>query len=186
MSDTGRREALKIIGAISVTCAFPFSADELYAQHAHPGMLQQIKPAPSPYQPKFFGESAYKTVARIADLIIPPTDTPGAAAAGVPEYIDRVVSGNEQQQSFREGLAWLDEAAGGDFLRLPEDRQIALLTPLCEAADAGKPRHAGDRFFQSMKSLTADGYYTSQAGLVQELGYNGNTVLPSFPACGKP
>ena len=37
-----------------------------------------------------------------------------------------------------------------------------------------------------MKSMTADGYYTSQIGLVQELGYKGNTVLPSFPACTHP
>ena len=31
-----RREALKIIGAVGVTCAFPFSANELYGQHVHP------------------------------------------------------------------------------------------------------------------------------------------------------
>ena len=31
-----RREALKIIGAVGVTCAFPFSANELYGQHIHP------------------------------------------------------------------------------------------------------------------------------------------------------
>ena len=30
-----RRESLKIIGAIGTTCAFPFSADELYGQHVH-------------------------------------------------------------------------------------------------------------------------------------------------------
>ena len=28
-----RRDALKIIGSIGATCAFPFAADELYAQH---------------------------------------------------------------------------------------------------------------------------------------------------------
>ena len=30
---------------------------------------------------------------------------------------------------------------------------------------------------------TADGYYTSRAGLLEELGYTGNTALASFPAC---
>ncbi len=187
MSDTGRREALKIIGAIGATCAFPFSADELYGQHAHAGTVERIRPAAAPYKPRFFSEAQYKLIARVADLIIPPTETPGAAAAGVPEYIDRVVGGSEQQQqSFREGIAWLDAAAGGNFLALPEDRQIALLTPLCEAADSNGLKHAGDRFFLSMKNLTADGYYTSQAGLVRELGYSGNTALPSFPECGRP
>ena len=35
----------------------------------------------------------------------------------------------------------------------------------------------------SIKNLTADGYYTSRAGLLEELGYSGNTVLGAFPAC---
>ena len=32
-----------------------------------------------------------------------------------------------------------------------------------------------------MKNLTADGYYTSYTGLIEELGYKGNTVLAAFP-----
>ncbi len=39
-----RREALKIIGAVGVTCAFPFSANELYGQHVHPIMQQRKQP----------------------------------------------------------------------------------------------------------------------------------------------
>jgi len=34
-----------------------------------------------------------------------------------------------------------------------------------------------------MKNLTADGYYTSYAGLVQELGYQGNQALSRFEGC---
>jgi hypothetical protein len=39
------------------------------------------------------------------------------------------------------------------------------------------------KFFRLIKNLTADGYYTSRAGLVEELGYTGNTVLAKFPGC---
>ena len=42
-----RREALKIIGAVGVTCAFPFSANELYGQHVHPSgeaAFQEVSP----------------------------------------------------------------------------------------------------------------------------------------------
>ena len=42
MSET-RRHALKIIGTIGLTCAFPFSGDELYGQHVH-GTLAQSAP----------------------------------------------------------------------------------------------------------------------------------------------
>ena len=39
------------------------------------------------------------------------------------------------------------------------------------------------RFFRLMKNLTADGYYTSRIGLLDELGYTGNTALLEFPSC---
>jgi hypothetical protein len=42
------------------------------------------------------------------------------------------------------------------------------------------------RFFRLVKNLTADGYYTSRAGLLEELGYAGNTALAKFPACPVP
>jgi hypothetical protein len=38
-------------------------------------------------------------------------------------------------------------------------------------------------FFQTMKDLTIDGYYSSEQGLVQELGFKGNTFRASFPGC---
>jgi hypothetical protein len=39
------------------------------------------------------------------------------------------------------------------------------------------------QFFALMKGLTADGFYTSRAGLIEDLGYKGNTALESFPEC---
>ena len=42
------------------------------------------------------------------------------------------------------------------------------------------------RFFRLVKNLTADGYYTSRAGLLEELGYVGNTALARFPSCTVP
>ena len=61
-----------------------------------------------------------------------------------------------------------------------------MLTPLSAAADRRRGQPTREQFFHMMKSMTADGYYTSQIGLVQELGYKGNTALPSFPACTHP
>lgn len=167
-----RRDTLRIIGAIGTTCAFPFGADELYGQHVH--VAPQT--AATPYKLRFFTEAETAVVARVADLIIPPTGTPGAVAAGVPVYIDLVVSANaEHQKTFRAGIA---DLASKNFLALPEERQIALLTELSEAKDG--------RFFQAVKGMTADGYYTSRIGLVSELGYQGSPALTAFPVCGHP
>ena len=175
-----RRSALKIISAIGATCAYPYASDELYgqtAEHHH----DAAPPAPAPVSPTFFNEGDFKVISRIADLIIPATDTPGAVGAGVPIYIDTVIGKNKAQQALAvEGLRWL---AKKNFSQLGEVEQLAILQPLCDAADAGDLKQRPAQFFQMMKNLTADGYYTSQTGLMKELGYLGNTALAEFPSC---
>jgi gluconate 2-dehydrogenase gamma chain len=200
-----RRETLKILGAIGTTCAFPFSANELYGQHVHsqaPGQATGAALAPAgPYQPAFFGPAEWERVGKLADLIIPPTDTPGAVAAGVPQYIDQVLSANPENRGLmRAGLEWTEERArelfAESFVKLAEERQIQILQPLSDEADrhrdSAPPTVPGTgpaaeelpvRFFRTLKNLTADGYYTSRAGLVEELGYKGNAMLTQFPAC---
>ena len=98
-----RRETLKIIGAIGVSCMFPYQSDELYGQHVH----EEGKPVLAPAKPKVFNKRDFALVSRIADLIIPATDTPGALGAGVPFYIDYVVSANDDlKREFQTGLTW--------------------------------------------------------------------------------
>lgn len=184
-----RRGALKIIGAIGSTCAFPFSSDELYGQtDHHPAhALAQGRQA-VPAGPRYFSEDDWKLISRLADLIIPGTDTPGALASGVPAYIDYVVRVEPQHQpAFREGLAWLQERSktlyADEFLSLTEDQQIDLLTPLSDAVDANRIHSVGERFFYAVKSLTADGYFTSKIGLMDQLGYKGNALVPDFQGC---
>jgi len=224
-----RRQALHLLGAIGVTCAFPFAGDELFGQHVHLALTQA--PPVQPYTPAFFTPAEYARLARLTDVIIPPTGTPGAAAAGVPEYIDRVVTLNPEHQALvRAGLAWIGEQAttrfSRDFLALDEAQHAAILQPLSDASDrqqreAQKARFRTDarggttyyvavtdrdplarpgvtdvaaradtdlplRFFRLIKNLTADGYYTSRAGLLEELGYSGNTYRAAFPSCSVP
>lgn len=199
-----RRETLRILGAISATCAFPYSADELYAQHAH----GSAPPAKLPEKPRFFSAAEFAVITKMADLIIPETDTPGAVKAGVPAYIDYVVSENANAQKLcRSGLQWLDgeckKRHKKPFVDLTEAEQTALLKPLSDKADRDtevtaqitktdrtvtrtkkkKPLPLEVSFFRTVKGLTADGYYTSEVGLMHELGYKGNSVLTEFPSC---
>jgi hypothetical protein len=215
-----------MLGTVGLTCAFPFSGDELYGQHVHVTLAQT--PPTGPYAPAFFTPAEYATLARLTDVIIPATGTPGASAAGVPEYIDRVVTLNAEHQSLmRDGLAWLDAQGqtrfSRDFQALDDVQQIAILQPLSDEVDRlqreaqrrrfrteakGKlvyyvavtdrtmpaPPSVGGlasasapempvRLFRLVKNLTADGYYTSRVGLLEELGYTGNTALAQFRAC---
>ena len=188
MAETGntRRTTLKIMSAIGTTCAFPFSAEELFGQQEHDhvsGVPHYTAPAVAPFEPQFFTAAEGLAVARLCDLIIPQTETPGAVAAGVPHYIDQIVMRNpEHQKLFREGIQWMN-SHGKPFVEMTETEQIAILQPLSDSADGGKMDADGVAFFHAIKNMTADGYYTSYAGLVQELGYKGNQALASFEGC---
>ena len=70
--------------------------------------------------------------------------------------------------SYRDILKDKDEAVS-------LEQQIVLLTP-----------RQDEPFFTTMKGLTVDGYYTSEAGLKQELGWHGNTFLTEFKGCDHP
>lgn len=180
-----RRDTLKIIGAIGTTCAFPFAADELYGQHQDPVHKHHTPGAQAGTGPvRFFTPAEMALVAAVANHIIPDSETPGAVKAGVPGYIDLVVSTNKAHQKlYREGLAWLERKG---FSKATPAQQLAVLKPLCDACDRGKPSTLAERFFETIKSMTCDGYYTSRVGMVDELGFTGPAVLAEYPACEMP
>jgi hypothetical protein len=120
----------------------------------------------------------FKSMETLVDLIIPRTETPGALDADVPYRIDRQVATRpELQDIFAKGLATLSP----DFPALPRPQQVSILEAMSESP--GTP--AGE-FFQSIKGLTIDWYYRSEQGLVEELGFNGNTFRRDFPGCTHP
>ena len=187
-----RRDTLKIIGAIGTTCAFPFAADELYGQHQEPVHQHHTPGAQASTGPvRFFTPAEMAVVAAVANQIIPDSQTPGAAKAGVPGYIDLVVSTNKAHQKLhRDGIAWLQAESKRlhqrGFAQVSPAQQLAILQPLCDACDHGKPAGLAQRFFESIKGMTCDGYYTSRVGMVDELGFTGPAVLAEYPSCDIP
>ena len=179
-----RRETLKIIGAISATCTFPYTGNELYGQHAEPHAGHTPGAQASTGPRKFFTAAEFALLSVLTDVIIPDTDTPGATQAGVPGYIDLVVDANpEHRKLMREGLAWL--AAQG-FATQDAAARIALLVPISEVVDHGRIKTLPQRFFQLTKALTCDGYFTSQIGMSQTLGFQGGGMLATYPSCEIP
>jgi len=179
-----RRETLKIIGAISATCTFPYTGNELYGQHADPHAGHTSGKQASTGPRKFFTEAEFALLSKLTDLIIPDTDTPGAVKAGVPGYIDLVVDANpEHRKVMREGLAWL-QAQG--FATMDQPRQVALLMPLSEVLDKGRVKTLPERFFRLAKNLTCDGYFTSQIGMSETLGFKGGSMMANYPSCEIP
>jgi hypothetical protein len=181
-----RRTALIRIATAATSAAIaPLLADTPESEHhLHEALEQAVTPLAG--GPSYFSQSDFETISKLADLIIPRTDTPGASDAGVPHWIDFHVGSNlELQEKFKQGLAYLDEQAhtvsGSSFRALTEQQQTALLQALSADPDTAK-----SGFFKTVKDLTIDGYYSSEQGLAQELDFKGNTFRASFPGCTHP
>src|SRR5262245_5165993 len=88
-----------------------------------------------------------ETVATIAELIIPRTDTPGARDASVPAWIDVMLADwgdDNQRKAFTAGLANVDDRSrktfGKEFIGCTPDQQSEILQDmdyeLAQARDA--------------------------------------------------
>src|SRR6266568_791004 len=131
-----------------------------------------------------------ETVATIAEMIIPATDTPGARAAEVHRFIDLLLAEwapDDERAQFLQGLADVDARAraafGVDFLSATEAQRGTILTQLDAEAQAqrGPERDRQPPFFLRMKALTVYGYCTSEIGATTELHYE---VIPgSYDGC---
>ena len=116
----------------------------------------------------------------LADAIIPPTDTPGARAAGVPQYIQMMLAEftpRDRVEVFRSQLDWISSwLEAQDAVRLEdvdeEDRNSLLVSLDDQAFGAGASTElppGEPALFAILKPLTVAGYYTSEIGATQEL-----------------
>jgi hypothetical protein len=175
-----RRTRREMITAVAATAA---SAPFAGAQHQHGNDLAQISGTD---KPKVFSPAEMEGLSKLTDAILPRTDTPGASDAGVPAWIDRKAQETPGlTERLREGFAALDSEATRKFGAKFTVLNAAQVDELLTAASAAPDRPQG-RFFRLIKDLTIDGYYSSQQGLAQELGWHGNTFLPEFKGCTHP
>jgi hypothetical protein len=131
-------------------------------------------------------------VVELTELIIPQTETAGARVALVNRFIDNVLDDADprDKKEFLRGLSWVDERSkdlfGADFLASTKDQQTALLTIMSSGKNTSLTDQIGVEFFQSIKSLTITGYYTSEIGMRQELGDDGQLFFAEFKGCTHP
>ena len=142
------------------------------------GVLQGCKAQPElNWQPQFLTEDQARTVAEIAERIIPQTDTPGAKEAGVPEFIDLMLNDIYSQQEkdrFVTGLEQFEQdsqqAYGDAFVDLEPEQQDELLTKYQQQAQENEDPESKP-FFAMAKELTMLGFFTSEVGATQFLQY---------------
>jgi glucoside 3-dehydrogenase (cytochrome c) hitch-hiker subunit len=193
MSDTDRnidrRKALKQLAVGGAVIATINPGDALGGTHQHVHAPAPPAAAAAAWKPLFFDAHQNETVIILSELIIPATDTPGAKAAKVNEFIDLMLSAEDPavKREFLRGLAWMDkkshELYGVNFKEATPQQQTALLVTLSSGKNTTLEDQLGVEFFNTVKSYTINGYYTSEIGLIKELGYKGNSYLDEFPGC---
>jgi glucoside 3-dehydrogenase (cytochrome c) hitch-hiker subunit len=179
-----RREALRMLTAGAV---LPALTPELFAfyRQAHPD---------ASYSLRTLNAHQNDTVVAMIDQILPATDTPGAKAARVNEFIDVILTewaNDEERRNFLDGLADVDKQSntlfGKDFASASPAQQLVLLRSMDAASAVARSERKerkegppvwepesrdtqmhGD-FFTVFKNMTLHGYYTSEIGFKQEL-----------------
>jgi gluconate 2-dehydrogenase gamma chain len=129
------------------------------------------------------------TVRALAEMIIPRTETPGAADTGACEFVDLMLAewyDLEDRERFLQGLSDLDAHMiaifGQNFVESTADRQAQMMTELGEkmveeierrktepAHDVDVPE--AESFYPMLRRLTLTAYYTSEAGATEELHF---------------
>ena len=156
-----RREVLRLLGGVAaLPMLTPLSPESLWqvGRSAHARLAARAGRTLDPRQ--------LEAVTRIAELILPETDTPGATSVKVPEFIDLILtewSSAAERDQFLAGLADLDVRSrrtyGGVFLDLRTPDQEAVLRTLDGVIGADG---SAEQAFDTLKQLTIYGYFTSE------------------------
>src|SRR3974390_2645640 len=174
-----RRDVLRVLSAAAVAPVLPQEVTFL---------LRQAQP-PAGYGLRTLTLHQNAVVVAMIDLILPATDTPGAKAARVNEFMDVILTDwatADERERFLAGLDDVDTQAnavfGKNFLDASLVQQRVLLQALDDSVDWAQPlpqepavfssrrfNQLRGEFFRSFKLITLPGSYTSEIGQTQEL-----------------
>lgn len=195
MSSLDRRDALKLIGLMAAAPTFSVacSSDDVREATRRQPESATTQPHPDEYERRLFTDHEYETVRVLVNWIIPADDRSGSATdAGVPEFIDFILTDDllpnreEEQRAFRGGLAWIDyqclERFEGAFVDCTEAQQQELIEAIAWPETADPEMEPGVTFFNSLRDLTASGFFSSKMGM-EDLQYRGNQYVAEWTGC---
>lgn len=186
-----RREALRTLGAVVTLPMVGPLAGPVVGGPGADGLLRRGYEArlaieASGYRLQTLTPEQDAKVAAIAEVIIPETETPGARAAKVNEFVDLIVSewfDEEERERFLNGLAAVDDACrrrfGVEFSECTRRERVDVVEHLDQ--EMFRLPDPSDHFFHPMKRLTLIGYFTSEVGMRDELNYR--TVPGRYLGC---
>ena len=166
---------------------------------AAPGLQEKpegtMEPTPKPGagaakgSGRFFTPAQHAYVEELSETIIPAdSHSGGAKAAKVADYIDqrlRESQDEEEKAMWHEGLRLVDLMSkhfhGKSFVESSSAERIEVLKVLSDNHEMHELVEV--RFFQALKHMTMQGYYTSKIGIHDDLDYRGNRMLEEYVGC---
>jgi hypothetical protein len=176
----GRRAMLQSLATGVGVAAFALPAA---AAHVHPTPTAAADAASTDAATSrllFLDQHAFDTLALLSEQIVP-----GARAAQVPEFLDRLlaVESTDTQKHFTQALGAFEREAraahGQPWKALTPEQSTALLTKISTTPDGDATRRA----FDGLKAAIAETYYSSEPGM-KEMGWTGNFAFaPPATTC---
>ena len=130
---------------------------------------------------KLFKQSDITVFDEIAETILPATNTPGAKAAKVGDFMAMMVLDcytEKDQKVFIDGFKKLQDdfskQNNTSFLKATVEQRTAFLTALDKeqkAYQATKKKEDSSHYFRMMKELSLLGFFTSEVGATKALRY---------------
>ena len=149
------------------------------------------------YVPTFFSAEEYEFITKVADVIIPRTDTPGASDVGVPEVIDKMIGqvyGAEAGQQAKMGLGALMAKINGDheggYVALDDATSLSYLQemdakfkdPDTNWMEASEEEQILRETYFSLKQAVIANYFGSEEVATTQLAYD--PVPGEYIPCG--
>ena len=179
-----RREAIQRAAAIS---GFTLTAPAM-------ALLEGCQPSADPgWEPQVLTRKQLDLVGKVANRILPPTETLGALDVGVDRFIDIMLSAmfpEEHRQAFVQQIDdfSLQEATFVDDTEEIQQEKLMLLEQTYAKAREADP-NTPKPFFRTIKELTLLGYFTSEPVMKNQLNYyavpgryDGCTALADNPS----
>jgi hypothetical protein len=169
IANASRRDAIK---QLALACGLALSASSLSA------LATMVEPPTDLTRSKktLLNADQLVLLRELGEIIIPTTDTPGAIAAGVHDFINHFAvycATTEEQQQLLNGLKTIEAAAqtrfNKAFISADKTQQFNLLNNIEKATDGFTTNDR--KFFKQLKALVTFGYYTSEIGATKELAY---------------
>ncbi len=189
-----RRELLQWFTAASASLAlgqWTVSADAAESQAKGYGTDPDLSKIykPGDFWPLTFDDAQRKTVASLADVILPADHLgPAASALGVPAFLDEWISAPYPQQKgdrpvILDGLQWIEAESqrrfGMDFSAVTDAERHQVCSDIAQPPAAKPEWKSAARFFARFRALCSAAYFATPEGW-KAIGYVGNVPTVTF------